>query len=141
MNPASPPDVAVTVTFDDQPEQDKPLDGQYPGGVIDWGSGMWYVSGPWQQLTTRSVSFNGPGLSRATLQLLTTRRLSQVDAYNGGADATTVTVGCTGQALKEVSLQPGQMTTIATDQAGPCASVTIASSNGWDTNFDNFVLR
>src|SRR5207302_2918697 len=66
VNPASPPDVAVTVTFDDQPEQDKPLDGQYPGGVIDWGSGMWYVSGPWQQLTTRSVSFNGPGLSRAT---------------------------------------------------------------------------
>jgi len=43
-------DQSQTVTFDDIQNRDlnAPLEGQYPTGVIDWGDGAWFLSGPWQ---------------------------------------------------------------------------------------------
>ena len=49
-----------TITFDDKSGQDQPLNGQYPAGVINWGTGGWYHSGPWGLFTTKSASFGGP---------------------------------------------------------------------------------
>ena len=34
----------TAVTFDDRSGQDQVLDGQYPPGVIDWGTGKWYLA-------------------------------------------------------------------------------------------------
>jgi hypothetical protein len=31
--------------------------------------------------------------------------------------------------------------TISTGWTGTCTSVTVGSTNGWDTNFDNFQLQ
>ena len=39
-------------------------------GVIDWGTNNWYLSGPWQQFTTNSVGFNGPGSTAKTFILI-----------------------------------------------------------------------
>ena len=50
-----------TITFDDTVGQDRVLNGQYPNGVIDWGTNAWYLSAPWRQFTTKSIGFNGPG--------------------------------------------------------------------------------
>jgi hypothetical protein len=30
--------------------------------------------------------------------------------------------------------------TIQTNWTAPCATVTVSSTNGWDTNFDNLVV-
>jgi hypothetical protein len=30
--------------------------------------------------------------------------------------------------------------TITTGWTGACTTVTVATTNGWDTNFDNFVI-
>jgi hypothetical protein len=128
------------VTFDDLPGQNQPLNGQYPAGVIDWGSGQWFHSGPTGQFTTKSVSFSGPGATSATFTFLTPRRLVRLDAYNGGIHSTFVTLRCPGHRDVRRLLAPAQMARIWTGWRGPCASVTLSSTNGWATNFDTLVL-
>jgi hypothetical protein len=129
-----------TITFDDRSGENQPLNGQYPSNVIDWGSGQWLHSGPWGQFSTKSVSFSSSGRTSASFTFTTPRRLVRLDAYNGGGGSTTITIACSGQATKTVTLGAGQMTTIDTGWTGACTTVTITNSNGWDTNFDNFVL-
>jgi hypothetical protein len=129
-----------TVTFDDLSNPNRPLNGQYPGGVIDWGGGAWFLSGPWGAFRTNSVSFNGSAPTSAALTFIAARRLVQLDAFNGGSTSSTVTLTCTGQPTVTGSVGVGQLLTIATSWSGTCSSVQIASSNGWNTNFDNLVL-
>ncbi|MGH2353907.1 MAG: hypothetical protein ACRDJN_20060, partial [Chloroflexota bacterium] len=136
--PASSP--TRTVTFDDKAGQNQPLGGQYPSQEIDWGSGQWYHAGPWGKLTTKSISFSGSGVTSRALTFLAPRRLVSVDAYNGGSGSTIVTLSCAGQPAKSVTLAAGQLATITTGWTGTCSTVTLSSSNGWDTNFDSFVI-
>jgi hypothetical protein len=117
------------------------LNGQYPAGAIDWGSGQWFHSGPWKAFTTKSVSFARLGLTTASVTVLNGRKLLRLEAMNGGSATTTVTLSCPGQATRSVNVPPGAPTTITTNWSGPCSTVTISSSNGWDTNFDNLALE
>jgi hypothetical protein len=128
------------VTFDDLAGQNTALNGQYPSGVIDWGTGGWYLSGPWGRFTTKSLSFRNATISSATFSLITPRRLTSLQAYNGGSGAATVTLSCAGQPTMQATLAQGQMATIATNWTGVCSSVTIATTNTWWTNFDNLML-
>lgn len=139
--PAGAPAGTTAVTFDDRPGQDQVLDGEYPTGVIDWGTGRWYLSGPFAGFASKSVSFNGAGVSSATLAFRAPRQLVQLMATNGGSGPSTVTLRCDGLPTVTASVKSGEVTTIETGWTGACSAVTIASSNGWDTNFDDFVLR
>ncbi len=130
-----------TVTFNDLSSPNRPLSGQYPSGVIDWGTNTWFLSGPWRQFTTNSISFNGAGPTSASFRFVTALRLVQVDAFNGGGTASTVSLSCAGQPTVTVSVPAGQLRTIATGWTGTCTTVTVTSSNGWDTNFDNLVIQ
>jgi hypothetical protein len=137
--PTATPIPVQMVTFDDRPGQGQALDGQYPTGLIDWGTGSWWHSGSWGALITKSVSFNGSGATSATFTFMSPRRLVQLVAYNGGAGAATVGVGCAGQPTRQVSIPAGQTVTITTNWTGTCIAVTLDSTNGWDTNFDDIV--
>jgi len=108
--------------------------------VINWGTNAWYLSGPWLRLTTNSIAFNGAGPSSATLAFVVPRRLVELVAYNGGAASSTVTAACAGQATAQVVLVPNQQSTIVPGWTGACSPVTLGSTNGWDTNFDNLIL-
>jgi hypothetical protein len=130
-----------TVTFNDLPSPNRALGGQYPAGVIDWGTNSWYLSAPWRQFTTNSIGFNGPGLTSATFTLLTPRRVVSIDAYNGGTVSTTVTTSCAGMPTRTFALAAGQLATLDIAWLAECASITLTSSNGWNTNFDNVVLE
>jgi len=130
-----------TVTFDDLANPNRPFSGQYPSGVIDWGTNAWYLSGPFGDFRTQSVGFNGSGPISATLRILNGQRLVSVDAYNGGSGPSTLTVACAGQPTLTVSLGAGQSTTLRPGWSAACANVTIGSSNGWNTNFDNLILQ
>jgi phosphodiesterase/alkaline phosphatase D-like protein len=125
------------VTFDDLPGQTQPLDGQYPTGLINWGTGQWWHSEPWGAFTTKSVGFNGPGISSASMTFVSPLRLLRFDAYNGGGESTTVSVSCPSQPTVQSVVPAGQIRTIASGWAQTCPSATISSSNGWSTNFDN----
>jgi hypothetical protein len=137
---ATPTATMQTITFDDLSGQDRLLTGQYPTGHIDWGSGVWYLSAPWGQFATKSISYSGPGTTSASFMFLTPRRLVSIQAYNGGAVSSTLTVSCTGQPLIQRTVGANQLVTIASGWTGTCTTVTIGSSNGWDTNFDNLVI-
>ncbi len=129
------------VTFDDLTNPNRPLSGQYPSGVIDWGTNVWYLSGPWRQFTTNSIGFNGSGPTSASFTFVgSSRRLVQIDAFNGGAVASTVGLSCAGQATAQFTVAAGQLMTLSTGWTGTCTSVTVSSTNGWDTNFDNLVI-
>jgi glucose/arabinose dehydrogenase len=127
------------ITFDDRAGQNQTLSGVYPTGVIDWGTGVWYHSAPWKKLATKSISFNASGATSATFRFLTPRRLMRIDAYNGGTTTSTVTIAAPGQPSKQVAVLADQLVTINTGWTGNVGTVTISSSNGWDTNFDNLV--
>jgi hypothetical protein len=109
--------------------------------VIDWGSGVWYLSAPFASDPSNSVSFNGSGPTSGGFGLLTPRKLVQVDAFNGGSSGTTVTLSCPGQPNVSFNLAAHTQATLVTNWTGTCNTVTIQSTNGWDTNFDNFVLQ
>lgn len=135
------PSPMQTVTFDDRTGQNQPLTGQYPAGVIDWGqSGVWYHAGPWRKLTSKNMSFSSGGTTSATFTLLGQRRLIQLQAFNGGATSSAVTLRCPGQPDRVQTLAADELATIATGWAANCTDVTIISANGWDTNFDNLLL-
>jgi len=94
--PSSTPPGQATVTFDDLAGEGQPLDGPYPVGVVEWGIGSWWLSGPFGRLTTKSVSFNASGVTSRTFTFVSPRRLLALDAYNGGSADTTVTLTCAG---------------------------------------------
>jgi hypothetical protein len=51
--------------------------------------------------------------------------------------ASTVTLSCSGNATRTVSVAANQLLTINTAWTISCSTVTVGSSNGWDTNFDD----
>jgi hypothetical protein len=130
-----------TVTFADA-QAGRPLNGQYPSGLIDWGNNnTWRVSGPWGRLTTNSLTFDRNGVNVASFTFVNPRRLVSLDAYNGDSGQSTITLSCSGQPIRMVTLAPGQLTNIATGWTGSCSRVSISSSNGWGTNFDNLRVQ
>jgi hypothetical protein len=129
----------TTVTFDDLSSPNRPLSGQYAG--INWGSGSWYLSSPWGRLTTNSVSYPNGTPTSATFAFVAPQILQSVDAFNGGTTSSTVTLSCSGNPTVTQAVAGGQLLTIATGWSLTCTTVTLGSSNGWDTNVDNVVYR
>lgn len=141
-SPASTPTgvATMTVRFDDLSSVNSNLNGQYPASRIDWGTDRWFLSSPWGAFNTNSVSFDDPSALTGTLSFLTPSTLTSVQAYNGGATDSTVTLACTGNPTVTRVVTAGAMVTITTGWSANCSTVTIGSSNGWDTNFDTFVI-
>jgi hypothetical protein len=137
----TPSAAAQTITFDDLTNPDRVLTGAYPAGVADWGPGNWYLSRPWQRFTTNSVSFNGQNLTSASVMLATGLHLERIDAYNGGTSPATLTITCAGQPTVSMTLAADQILQVPTGWTTACSTVTLATTNGWYTNFDNLVVR
>jgi alpha-tubulin suppressor-like RCC1 family protein len=137
----TPTGVVRTVTFDDLGGPNRALGGVYPADVIEWGANAWYLSGPWRLFTTNSVSFNSGGTTSASLRFISPRRLLHVDAFNGGSSTSTITLACAGQPTVQRTVAPNQVARIETGWLGPCSVLTVGSTNGWDTNFDNLTLE
>jgi hypothetical protein len=136
-------DQSQTVTFDDIQNRplNSPLEGEYPAGVIDWGSGTWFLSGPWQAIGSNSVSFNGEAYFNASFNFVSPHQLVRLDAYNGDSSPSTVTLSCDGQPDKQIQLNANEYRAIDTGWSGTCTSVGINSSNGWEVNFKNLVIQ
>jgi hypothetical protein len=137
----TPSSTTVTIGFDDLTSPDRPLNSEYPAGVVNWGSGMWYLSSPWGLFTTNSISYAGPGPTSGLLTFVTARQVVQIDVYNGGGTTSSVSLACGSQTTPSVQVSPNQRVTIVTGWTGTCSTLTLRSSNGWDTNFDNLVIQ
>lgn len=134
LTPSPIPAGSITVSFDDATS----LNGQYPTGVLNWSGQPWLLSDPFGQFSTKSISFT-QGPTQSAINTLQSRTLISLQAYNGGA-STTVSISCAGNTTKTQTLTTGQLVTIQTGFAQPCSTITIASTNGWDTNFDNLTF-
>ena len=117
------------------------LSGQYPTGTVNWGASAWYLAAPWGLFNTNSIGFNGPGPTSGTLTFVAPHRLIQLDAYNGSPTASTITLSCLNQPTRTFTLAAAQLATLTLDWSAPCPSVTITSTNGWNTNFDTLLLE
>jgi hypothetical protein len=118
------------------------LNGQYPTGLIDWGSGgAWWLSAPWGLFTTNSLSFSSDAITSASFSFVTPHRLVRLDAYNGGPMPTTVTLACGSEPTVTSTLSPNQLASIITNWTGNCTTVAVTSTNNWSTNFDNLVIQ
>jgi len=132
----SPMSNQSTVTFDDLPNPGRLLDGHYPIGVIDWGVSQWWLSGPWGGFATNSISFPPEGTSEP-FSFTSPRRLITIQAFNGGDTPSTITLACDGNPTVSQGVAANQLLTIPTNWTTTCTTVTVSSSNGWWTNFDN----
>ena len=133
-----------TLAFDDLPGQSRALDGAQYGGLIDFGQGQWYLSGPYGALATKSISLvKGP--TSGAFTLAPGRRLVSLVAYNGSTSgASTVTLTCAGRPDVTRSVPARQVVTIATGWTRGCSRggpVTVAIDNGWVTNLDDLRLE
>ncbi|OAI41820.1 hypothetical protein AYO38_03460 [bacterium SCGC AG-212-C10] len=126
------------ITFDTASGQNRTLSGMFPTAVIDWGTNTWFLSAPWGPHKSKSISFNGNAQSQ-TFTFVTPKILQSFVA--GGTSSSIISVSCTGNPTVLKMIPLGKLTTITTGWKVPCKTVTIGSTNGWDTNFDDVVIR
>jgi hypothetical protein len=138
---AMPARTPTTIGFDQLPNANRPLNGQYPDKVIDWGSNAWYLSGPYGDFQGNSLSFNGAGLTSASFTFVGPRNVVSIDASNGGQEDTTLSLACEGQPTRQLTIPAGRAATLRTNWSDICTTVTVSSTNGWDTNFDRLVIQ
>ncbi|WP_242588312.1 DUF4082 domain-containing protein [Corallococcus macrosporus] len=125
------------VTFDTFPGQDETFNGTH--GPVQFGLNRWYIASPWGGFDTKSISFNGGGLTQANLSFLGQRRVLGLDAFTWDTGAT-VTLSCLDQPAITFPLTAGAITHLVPTWTTPCSVLTVKTSNGWDTNFDNLEL-
>ncbi|RKH28559.1 DUF4082 domain-containing protein [Corallococcus praedator] len=125
------------VTFDTFDGADEAITG--PHGPFYFVQNKWYLASPWGGFTTKSVSFNGGGVNQGELSIYGERNIVGLDAFTWDTGAT-LTLSCFNQPTRIFTLTPGQVTHVVTNWQGTCSYVTLATSNGWDTNFDNIEL-
>jgi hypothetical protein len=146
---ASPPTALptqLTVDFNNLTNTNRLFRGQYPSGLMIWETesplstnSTWWLASPWGGFTTPSVSFTSERTS-SRFRFLVSAHLVSLEAYNGGTGPSDVTLSCSGQESRSVTVEPEVLTTIHTGWTTPCSPVTIHSTNGWDTNFDDLVV-
>lgn len=130
--------VGTIINFDDTSGQNRLLTGVYDG--INWGSSSWYLSAPWGAFATKSVSFTDTAQQQGTFTFVNQSILASVKAYNGSLGSATVTLACANNPPIIASVPAQQVITITTSWSVLCSNVTITTTNGWDTNFDDFAL-
>lgn len=136
--PTPIPQGPITIDFNNNPIAN--LNGQSPSGIVNWDGNSWVISGPWKSFNTNNLGFRSQSVSSGTFSLLQSRTVTGIDAFNGGTVASTVTLSCSGNPTKSVSVAVDQLMNIQTGWTNPCTTVTLTSSNAWNTNFDNLSL-
>jgi hypothetical protein len=68
------------------------LEGEYPAGVIDWGTDVWRINVPEGKFGTFNLCLADNKASAAEFRFYSPRIFVGVDVYNGGASEATVTV-------------------------------------------------
>jgi hypothetical protein len=91
--------------------------------------------------TTNSLSFSQGGVTRASFRFMSPHRLVQLDAYNGGTIASTISLSCAAQPTRKVIIPAGTGVTIQTGWTRTCTTVSVAISNGGQTRFDSLKIR
>ncbi len=139
------PGQIITVTFNDLSQINQSLNGQYPTGVINWGTNVFNVSPPFREFSTKSIYFHN-NVTTASFSFVTPRKLLRLDADNQDGGTSKIKVTCMNGStnpVKTVNIPGSTVVTIDTSSlfTTTCNSVTLYASNRQGTNFDNLVLQ
>jgi hypothetical protein len=131
----APPDY---VTFDDPHlAAGTPLNGQYPSGVIDWGSDEWRIHVPDGAFGTFNLALTDAKAASAQFRFYWPRIFVGADVYNGGQSEATVTIHSPEIRETSFTIKPGELRRIRTGWADPSTSVIFDLKNGEGLLFDN----
>jgi len=126
------------ITFDDPHlAAGTVLKGEYPSGVIDWGTDAWRINVPEGGLGTFNLAPTDAKAKTAEFRFYWPRIFVGVDVYNGGPSDATVTIHT--PEIREISftIKPGQLQRLRTGWRDASSSVIFEFKNGEGLRFDN----
>jgi hypothetical protein len=126
------------ITFDDPHlPAGTTLLGQYPSGVIDWGSGEWQIGTPFGKFGTFTLALSDPNLKQAEFNFYAPRIFQGVDVYNDADSNATLTVRSPETHEASYTIKPKELFRLRTGWHIPSSKVTFDFINDHDLRFDN----
>lgn len=117
------------------------LDGQYPSGVIDWGTNQWRMNAPEGKFGTFNLSIVDATAPSAKFDFYAPRVFVGVDIYNSGKSEAVIGIHTAGaqEYTREISfiLKPGELRRLRTGWSDPVSAVIFDLKNGEGLRFDN----
>ena len=112
------------------------LKGEYPSGVIDWGTDQWKISVPEGGFGTFNVALIHPQ-PKAEIRFPWPRIFAGIDVYNAGASPATLTIHSPELPELSFTIKPGQLQRLRTAWHDPTTTVTFELKNAESLRFDN----
>jgi hypothetical protein len=126
------------ITFDDPHlPAGTTLVGQYPSGVVDWGSSEWKIGTPYGKFGTFNLLLSDPNASRAEFRFYAPRIFAGIDVYNGGDRDSTVTFRSPGVREASFTIKPRELRRVRTGWLEAIPAVSLQLTNGQSLRFDN----
>jgi hypothetical protein len=133
---------ASLITFDDPHlPAGTLLDGEYPSGVADWGSGEWQIGTPYGKFGTFTLMLSDSTAGHADFSFYSPRIFVGIDVYNGGDQDATLTIHCPEEREVSWTIKPGELRRLKTDWRDPSSRVSFELDNGQGLRFDNLAYR
>jgi hypothetical protein len=126
------------ITFDDPHlPAGTPLLGQYPSGVVDWGTGEWQIGAPFGKFGTFTLGLTDLKAQQAEFGFFVPYIFVGMDAYNDGESDATITFR--SPEIREVTftIKPKELRRLRTGWHDPSSRVSVAVTNGGGLRFDN----
>jgi hypothetical protein len=134
-NGAAPPE---NITFDDPHySAGTLLKGEYPAGVIDWGTDMWRISAPDGKFGTFNLTVNDPKLTTPQFRFYSPRVFVGIDVYNSGSSDAVITFHTPEIPQASFSIRAGELRRVRTGWRDASSTVTFELKNGEGLRFDN----
>ena len=140
QGPASEP-IPQFVDFDNpHVAANAPLLGQYPSGVIDWGSGEWKVCAPGGRMSTFSLCASDAKSQRASFHFAFPRTLMSLDVYNPTDHEVTFTLRAPEMREVTFRIKADELKRVKTTWMNRASAVSFESEELGALRFDNLAF-
>jgi hypothetical protein len=111
--------------------------GQYPSGVVDWGSGEWQIATPFGKFGTFTLALTDATAKQAELGFFVPTIFVGLDVYNDGDSDATITFRSPEIRETTFTIKPKELRRLRTGWHDPSSRVYIAVTGGEGLRFDN----
>lgn len=126
------------ITFDDPHlPAGTPLLGQYPSGVIDWGTGQWVIGVPSGKFGTFNLVLGDQESDHEEFSFYAPRIFAGIDIYNGGKEDSTLTIHSPETQQVSFTIKPGELRRVHTGWRDPSSKIGFEMIHGEGLRFDN----
>jgi len=113
------------------------LKGEYPSGVIDWGTDIWKVCAPAGRMSTFSLCAAAPQATQAEFRFFYPRILLRLDVYNPLDHDITLTIRAPEMREHTFKLKAGQLQRFSSGWVDRASAVTFEAEGLPALRFDN----